>query len=80
MRALHKRPTSARERRESHINPAAEVRKIKSDLSQIAIRFTEIALAVRDSHRARRLSALSLFAEQAATPLGKIARDLELRP
>jgi hypothetical protein len=80
MRALHKSRSNTRELRKSHINPAAEVRRIGADLSQIAIRFNEVALAV-DSRRARRLSALSQFAEQAAVPLSRIARDLEaVRP
>jgi hypothetical protein len=77
MKASRRSRSNARERRQSHINPAAEIRQIKSDLSEIAVRFGQVSLEVNDTRRAQRLAALSLLAERASTPLAAIARDLE---
>jgi hypothetical protein len=81
MRVLHKKPASSRELRKSHIiSPTAaanEVRKIQAGLSDMSLKFNEIALGVTDSRRARKLSALALLTERAACPLSKVAADLE---
>jgi hypothetical protein len=60
-------------------NPAAELRQIQSDLHQVALRFGLVSLDVRDSARAQKLARLGRFTDRAATPLAKIARDLEVR-
>jgi hypothetical protein len=80
MRFLHRNGVAARGTKRGRITSpaaaAAEIRRIKSDLSQISIRFNEVSLIV-DTHRARKLSALALCAERASVPLAAIAADLE---
>lgn len=85
MRFLHKRVPAARECRKTRvITPTAaanEVRKIRAGLADIALKFNEISLAVTDTRRARKLSALALLTERASVPLSRIAADLErVRP
>jgi hypothetical protein len=58
-------------------DPAAELRQIQAELHQVALRFGLVSLEVRDSLRARKLARLARCADQAATPLARIARDLE---
>jgi hypothetical protein len=59
-------------------DPVAELRQGRAAFGQAAILFEAAALSVRSPKHARRLATLSRLTQEAARPIGRIIRELEI--
>jgi hypothetical protein len=59
-------------------DPVAELRHGRAAFGQAAIRFEAAALVVHSPLHAKRLARLSRLTQEAARPIGRILRQLEL--